>query len=297
MKKGLKILKFILSHPLAGKHKLRALFRFFEWQFSQTLFPGMVQYTFIGHTKFWVKKGMTAATANIYTGLHEFSEMSFLLHFLRPGDVFVDVGANIGAYSLLASGAAGARTVTIEPVPSTFEILGKNISLNQLGDKVSALNMGVGSTESSLYFTQNEDSVNHVVLDPGNEKNELVKVPVSTLDEILENEPCPSLVKIDVEGFEHEVIKGASGILGNQNLKAVIIELIGEGQRYGFDEEQVHKKLLDYHFKTYEYLPFKRELSELKERRPGNMVYVRDIEFVRKRISGSKPIHIFSENF
>ena len=65
---------------------------------------------------------MTGATGNIYTGLHEFEDMMFLLHLLRPGDIFVDAGANIGSYTVLASAVVGAKSISFEPVPPLFFI-------------------------------------------------------------------------------------------------------------------------------------------------------------------------------
>ena len=67
--------------------------------------------------------GMAGATGNIYVGLREFEDMAFLLHLLRPDDLFVDVGANIGSFTVLASGAVGARSLAIEPIERTFNIL------------------------------------------------------------------------------------------------------------------------------------------------------------------------------
>jgi predicted RNA methylase len=77
---------------------------------------------------------MTGATGNIYAGLHDFHEMALLLHFLRPCDVFVDIGANVGAYSVLASGVVGAKTFAFEPVPQTFACLRDNVRMNDLQD-------------------------------------------------------------------------------------------------------------------------------------------------------------------
>ncbi len=57
--------------------------------------------------------------------------MSFVLHFLRNTDLFIDVGANLGAYSILASSVSGARTIAFEPVPHTFQLLKNNIALNR----------------------------------------------------------------------------------------------------------------------------------------------------------------------
>ena len=108
------------KHPLASKHKLKAYFKFVKWQISQALKPGVRKISFAGNTSLLVKKGMTGATGNIYFGLHEFEEMSFLLHFLNEADTFYDVGANIGSYTILAAGVCGAKVCSFEPVPSTF---------------------------------------------------------------------------------------------------------------------------------------------------------------------------------
>ena len=59
-------------------------------------------------------------TGNIYCGLVEFADMAFVLHVLRAGDLFVDIGANAGAYTLLASSVAGAKTTCFEPAPATY---------------------------------------------------------------------------------------------------------------------------------------------------------------------------------
>jgi len=64
----------------------------------------------INGSRFLVKNGEPGLTGNIYTGVHEFSEMGYLPHILRPEDMFFDIGANVGSYMILASSAVGART-------------------------------------------------------------------------------------------------------------------------------------------------------------------------------------------
>lgn len=296
MKSLIKILKFICQHPLSGKHKIKALYTFFVWQFTQLLFPRMVACEFVNNTKIWAKKGMEAATANIYTGLHEFNEMSFLLHFLRPHDLFVDVGANIGSYTILASGVVGAETICIEPVRNTFNLAVKNIALNNIESKTDLLNIGVSSKEGYLFFTNTKGSLNHVVLNIENQ-SQIDSVPVKTLDNILRNNKCPALIKIDVEGYEQEVINGASNTLEDQNLKAIIIELNGGAKNYGFDEKNIHTRLLLHGFNPYTYYPFDRKLKPLSNWGTNNTIYIRDYKFVEKRVSTGEKIRIFSETF
>lgn len=92
------------------------------------------------------------------------------------------------------------------------------------------------------------------------EDTDITEVPVDTLDNTLAGE-TPALIKIDVEGFETEVLNGAASILASPGLKAIIIELNGAGNRYGFDDKDIHRLLLNHGFKTMQYTPFARELK------------------------------------
>lgn len=112
-------IKFIINHPLNQENKLGAIIQFARWQVGSRLVPGAIIYDWVNGSRFLVKNGETGLTGNIYTGLHEFQDMAFLLHFLRSEDLFVDVGANVGSYTILACSAIGARGIAFEPVPST----------------------------------------------------------------------------------------------------------------------------------------------------------------------------------
>jgi hypothetical protein len=102
-------LRFIASHPLGSRRPLSAYWRYARWQVESRL-CAEVEFNWIEGAKLIARNGMTGATGNIYCGLHEFTDMAFLLHLLRPDDLFVDVGANIGSYTVLASAVCGART-------------------------------------------------------------------------------------------------------------------------------------------------------------------------------------------
>ena len=101
------IIKFITNHPLNQEQKLKSIVRFAKWQVGSRLVPGAIVYDWINGSKFLVKNGETGLTGNIYTGLHEFPDMAFLLHVLRDDDLFVDVGTNVGSYTILACSASG----------------------------------------------------------------------------------------------------------------------------------------------------------------------------------------------
>jgi len=293
-----KILASIDQHPLAGRHKLNAYYNFFFWQLRCRINKSAIKVMFTDRTFLMAKKGMEGATGNIYTGLHEFNDMGFLLHFLKPEDLFLDIGANIGSYTVLASGHIGASSITFEPIPSTFNSLKKNIEVNQLQNKVKALQVGVGSENTELTFTTNLDSVNHVSLGKKTESAaNTVQVKVVKIDEVLKQERFPSMIKIDVEGFETEVLNGMPATLNNESLKAILIELNGCGKRYGYDEEKIHELLLLNGFSACSYDPFTRNIILLETYGEFNTLYLRDLDFIKERICNAEKITMFSESF
>ena len=282
-------LKFIFIHPFNSDNKINAIINFFKWQLSCLLNPYPIIYQFTENTKLIVCKGLTGATGNLYCGLMEYNEMGFLLHFLRRADTFVDIGANIGSYTILASSQVKANSISIEPLQETFKKLIDNILINKVEQNVKAFNIGLGSEIGKIHFTQSLDTINHVAT---KEEIDTIEVKIDTLDNLLMNEQCPSLIKIDVEGYENEVINGAEKTLENQSLKAIIIELNGSGSRYGYDDENIHLKLLQYGFKPYCYNPKGKELKALKTFGNHNTLYLRDVNFIEERIKSSKRIKV-----
>ena len=282
-------LKFIFIHPFNSDNKINALINFFKWQLSCLLNPYPIIYNFTENSKLIITKGLAGATGNLYCGLMEYNEMGFLLHFLRPADTFVDIGANVGSYTILASSQVKANSISIEPLQDTFKKLIDNILINKVEKNVKACNIGLGSEISKIHFTKSLDTINHVAT---KEEIDTIEVKIDTLDNLLMNEQCPSLIKIDVEGYENEVINGAEKTLENQSLKAIIIELNGSGSRYGYDDENIHLKLLQYGFKPYCYNPKVKELKALKTFGNHNTLYLRDVNFIEERIKSSKRIKV-----
>ncbi len=285
----LKILKFIYQHPLNVNNRFKAIIRFLFWQINTKINPYPIIYSFTEHSKLIVRKGMKGATGNLYCGLMEYYDMGFLLHFLREDDLFVDIGANIGAYTILASSEIQAKTLSIEPIPDTFKILNENIKINNINNKVTALNIGLAGNKSELFFTDTLDTVNHVST---NSETNTIKVPVQTLDDLLYGADIPILLKIDVEGYEWEVLRGAGNVLKNQELKVIIIELNGSGYRYGFQDAAIHQKLLNCGYSPYAYDPMTRNLTELVSYGTQNTIYIRDFEYVSKRVKSARKILI-----
>jgi FkbM family methyltransferase len=255
-----------------------------------------VIFDWIDGSTFAVKTGETGLTMNIYTGLQEFNDMAFLLHVLRPGDLFVDVGANLGSYTVLACSAKGANGIAFEPVPESFDRLVQNVRLNNIEATVQCIHKGVAQKKGTLHFTKGSGPKNHV-LPPGEETEDCISVEMDTLDSTLVGR-SPFLIKIDVEGFETEVIEGASSVLKDEALSTVIMELNGSGNRYGFNEENVLEKMLNLGFQTYSYEPFSRTLNSLegKNVNSGNTLFIRERSLVEKRLREADAFKIYGKS-
>lgn len=236
-----------------------------------------------------VKKGMHGATGNIYNGLADFYEMTFVLHVLRKGDLFGDVGANVGAFSVLASVNAGAKSIAIEPIPQTHGYLLDNIDANKTS-LIQSLMEGVGDKEGLLKFINNYDTKNGVCLNQEQNEN-TTEVIVNTLDSIF-SERTPEVLKIDVEGFEWNVLIGAKTVLADKILKAIVIETNNNSNAYNIDNKDIHRLLTSYGFHPYSYEPYSRHLKLLTQYQDTNTIYVRDIEWVKGRVNNSRKYRV-----
>jgi FkbM family methyltransferase len=244
-----------------------------------------------------VRTGETGLTGNIYTGLHEFSDMGYLLHVLCGDDLFVDVGANVGSYTILACAVVGACGYAFEPVPSTYMRLIENVRLNNLEGRVTCLNVGVGSEEGEVSFTSDMDTTNHVVASREQSDN-VINVRICALDDALRNK-SPALLKLDVEGYETPALQGAQETLKKPSLHSIIMELNGSGSRYGFNESRILEMMFDHGFKTYSYNPLDRSLISLngKNLASGNTLFIRNYSLVLENLASSPKIRIFDNEF
>lgn len=269
-----------------------------RWQIAARLLGKKIIVPWVEDSKFIAGIGETGLTGNLYTGFMEYEDMLFLLHALDPGETFIDIGANIGAYTILASKVVGAKSISFEPLPETVERLKDQIQINRLSDWVSIRNQGVGSKTGALYFTNNYDTINKVCL-AGDAQN-TTRVEVITLDDELEDNK-KYFFKIDVEGFEYNVIEGGKNILSSPNTSALIIELNGSSEEFGYSNEDIHNKLIGLKFQPVAYEPISRSLIKLNDfnKNGGNTIYVKNIELIleRCRVAPKRCVHTAGDIF
>lgn len=278
------------SHPIGKYQPIRNLLRYLSFNIKSIFFNEII-FSWIGNLKFIARKGDAGIVGNIYFGLYEFYESIFLLHFLEEQDVFFDIGANLGHYSLLASGVKKCKSIAIEPVPDTFEQLNKQIQLNGLTGLITPLNIGVADKIGSLNFSTDRGTMNRSV--SADYKNS-VAIPVRTIDNLTEGIGTPIAIKIDVEGFEEYVLAGAKNMLNNPVLKVLIVELNNSGINYGVIDDDIYIQITNYGFKPYHYDPFTRKLIAIDNYNKDsfNTIFIRDENFVQQRMTRSVKIKI-----
>ena len=280
-----------LHHPLNRKNKLGAVMNFLRWQFLLRHAKANDSYIiapYIGELRCIARKGMHGMTGNLYSGLLEFDEMGLLIHFLRENDLFFDIGANVGIYTLLASGLKGAVSHSFEPLPETFSILKGNIAINNLEGKTVLHNVGVGEEQGVLEFSADLDTENAVVT--GDYKGKKVKVPIINLDqEVGHVIDRATMIKIDTEGFEDKVLAGAASILSNSHVKVILVEMN--------NAEKISALLTAAGFQPNTYDAINRKLTPVKSSTQPNIIFVRDLPFVNERIASAPRTEIRKGQF
>jgi len=270
----------VAKHPVNRHRKFKAVMEYGFVQIATRLVPGDVCVEFPNHTRLLVSPHMKGAAHYITPRLCEFEEMAFVMHFLRPNEVFVDIGANIGAFTIMAAGVASARVVAFEASPDTYEMISRNIRLNGFQERVKVIHAAVGRNEGTAQFSVGLGTENCVDMKKvGNS----VTVKMTTLDKELA-ETHPNLLKVDVEGFETEVFAGAAKTLRQNSLQAIIVERNNLGARYGFDEEPLHREIQSCGFTPCNYDPFNRKLFKLSEGAAENIIYARNIPAANERL-------------
>ena len=277
------------THPVTKGNEFMGLYNYISFNIINRLFRE-IHYTWIEGLKFVASKGDAGIVGNIYFGLYEFEESIFLLHFIEKEDLFLDIGANVGHYSLLMSGLKNCKSIAVEPVPKHHTQLMKLVHLNHLEPLIDARNIGVSDKEGELYFSTDRSTMDSVVSEKY--KNS-IRVSVATIDSIVSNF-TPIAIKIDVEGYEKYALEGATKTLQNANLKVVVLELNQSGLKYGFNDEVIYKTILEYGFKPFSYDQITRKLVKLEgyNRHQFNTLFVRDEDFVAERLLKSRKISI-----
>ena len=161
---------------------------------------------------------------------------------LRPGDAFIDVGANVGTYTLWAA-EAGAHVIAVEPAHELGLALRENLAIN--GYEVQLIEAACGASNGKAPFALDRDRANS--FDPDSPE----QVPVVTLDSIVGDGHVRG-VKVDVEGFEIDVLRGAQRALSRGAIELLQLEWNAASERSrGRDRSEVEELLTRCGYRLY----------------------------------------------
>jgi FkbM family methyltransferase len=208
------VVKYVWEHPANEGRRTRALLRAARFQIRGRIFGRRTLAQIGDSSRVWAYLHRTSASKVIYGNPPDYPEMLVWRRVLQPGDIFVDVGANIGSYTIWAA-ESGADVIALEPAEDTFALLTENIALNRC--RVSAIQAAAGAACGIARFTIGRDSVNH--LDPQGG----VQARVVTIDSLIGDRTIAGM-KVDVEGFEIDVIRGCERALSEHRIRLIQLE-------------------------------------------------------------------------
>ena len=212
---------------------------------------------------FYNAKNDTSIESSIITNFtYEPEVIKEIKYNLKSGSNFIDGGANIGFFSLIASKIVGStgRIIAFEPTPSTYSFLKKNIKVNNLKN-ITTIRKGLSSSEKKLSFIlKNNAEANSIISDENKifkNEDQIIKINTVTIDKFCEENNLKKidLIKLDVENHELEAIKGARKILSiNQNIK-IIFELNIAFKKNGIEfAKEIFAELKRLNFSNFEIL-------------------------------------------
>jgi FkbM family methyltransferase len=175
--------------------------------------------------------------------------------------------------------------IACEPAPDTFHTLSDNVRLNRLEDRIELHNAAAGDAEGTLTLSVGQHGLNHVVQGDG------TTVPQRRLDDIA-GDRVPRALKLDVEGYEMHVLRGAPRILAHPDFKVVMVEINGLIERYGETIDGIRAHLRSHGFAPVAYDPAARRLD------PGGKLdemFVRDLDFVGQRVHTAPPFELLGK--
>lgn len=210
-----------------------------------------------------------------------------LLKLIKPGDICWDVGANIGFYTCLLASLVedSGAVVAFEPAAHTCGYLKENVSLNQFTN-VTVVNKGLGDKQEQrlLHYSEAGLAEGTASLKYADGRAASERVTLNTIDNLIPELPTPDFIKIDVEGYQLEVLRGAEHCL-KTHAPLLMAELrdVGETNRAIFGE--IEDYVADLGYQLYEIRKHSiRQCDGLSDTAKRNFFLVREHSRAYSRI-------------
>lgn len=231
----------------------------------------------------------------IYCDHFEERERQFLNAYLKKGDIFVDVGANIGLYSLIASSYVGksGKVFAFEPCAKTYKRLVSNIGLNRMNN-VHCVQMALSDRGGKMQMNSSLDGYdawNSIAPPYAGSAFFTEAVNTVTWDDFVHEkhlEGVVTMMKIDVEGWESHVLSGGTEILSRQDAPVLQVEFTDQAsQAAGSSCQAIYRQLEGFGFKMFTYDEKQKRMipDSLRDVYPYlNLFAIKDLEQVQQRL-------------
>ncbi len=286
---ALKTLSYIWTHPNCRHQKIPSVVRFFSWQAYKRLTHRHWDLQLLPNVKLRCYPDSASAASVLYCGLYDYDDMNFLRRYLRSEDVFLDIGANVGVYTLLAASKIHSGSIhSFEVLPKNYERLQENLRINQF-DRVKTHAIAVSDRTGTVALDIVEGDSRPFITHTGTDKT--ITVSTDTLDNQLQNYSLTNLTlaKMDIEGAELLALKGATSLLKQQRPYVWILEINDSVSNFGHRKQDVVDFLYSYGYSLYRYSADTNQLSPitLEQQQGNNILAIADsaLEFVRDRLT------------
>ena len=213
-------------------------------------------------------------------GVYERNTMRHLLKLAKPNMTFMDVGANIGAYTLtMAKHLTKGNVISFEPNPRTIKYLQRNIDLNGLKN-IRIVDIGLSDKEEEVILYTS--SLTTASINKGKNTGETEKIKLTTLDLFCRENKIEQidLIKIDIEGHEAKCLKGAEEIIDKSKQMVLIMEIDDNCKAVGLEKNELFHSITDRGFKGFKPRGYPFAMEEIKDLSED---YVDNIIFVKGR--------------
>lgn len=223
----------IWTHPANLNRRSRSLWRALYWQISKRLKSRPTDIDIQGLRLRCHPDSHSASRALYFSGMPDYWEMRFMLDYLRPGDRFIDVGANVGLYTLLAASivSPSGHIDAFEPGTTASARFQENMEINQLTN-VTLHRLALSDVAGFMRFNRTEDDCCAHISPIGQDGSECSLVRTVRLDTHLPTE-FYAMAKLDIEGYEPFVVRGAAHLMDQGRLPVLLLEMAGYSKRFG----------------------------------------------------------------
>jgi len=242
-------LRVLLASPYNKKHIFSAFKRFFQWKSIRLGRKLNVRYTLWGDRIWLLDYDSLQSMWIMYNYILDWEEFKLIENYVNPGDQVMDIGANVGAYTVWMSKfiSAPGRIHAFEPDEKSFTKLQAHIAVNNMGNLAKATRCALSDTDGVLNFTTGLDRLNHITAEK--EANS-VSVDSCTLDHYCEMNGISRIayMKVDVEGFEYMVLKGAVNLFSSKAVDILQMEINDTVRHAGVSVEDLLGLLKGYQY-------------------------------------------------